>query len=208
MATWYRNALAKILNKEVDFDSDTIALTLHTSSYAPNLDTHAYVSDLTNELATANGYTAGGLNLAGKSITYTAANSWGTSRANSTAYTLGTIIRPASANGFLYRVSVAGTTGASPPTFPTVLGREVTDGTAVLTMVGSGIIVLAATPNPSWASATFTAVRYAVLSDRTPGTAATQPLLGLIDFVTDQAGGGGAFTIQFDAQGILQVLIP
>lgn len=207
MATWFRNALVRIINKEADVDSDDLRLTLHTSTMAPNLDTWDYVDDLTNELTTSGGYTVGGVALASKTVTYTAANSWATARANSTVYALGAIIRPATANGSLYRVAVAGTTGASPPTFPTVLGREVTDGTAVLTMVGSGIIIIDAA-DASWASASFTGVRYGVISDRTPGTAATQPLLGLIDFTTDQAGGGGAFTIQFDAQGVLQLLIP
>lgn len=208
MAQWYRNGLAQSMTaKSVDWDSDTLKLTLHTSTYTPNLDTHVFVSDLTNELASSGGYTTAGVTLTSPTVTYTAANSWGTSRANSTAYTVGTIIRPASANGFLYQVSVAGTSGASLPTFPTVVGTTVADGTVTLTCVGKGIIVLDAA-DVSWSTATFTGVRYGVISDRTPGTAGTQPLLGLIDFVTDQAGGGGAFTIVFDAQGILQLLIP
>lgn len=56
-------------------------------------------------------------------------------RANSTAYARGTVIRPATPNGFVYRVTTAGTTGGSPPTYPTVDGVPVTDGTAVLTAV-------------------------------------------------------------------------
>jgi hypothetical protein len=207
MAQWYRNALVKVLNKEADWDSDSLKLTLHTSSYTPNLDTHDYVDDLTNELAASGGYSTAGVTLTSPTVTYTAANSWGTARANSTAYALGTILRPASANGFLYQVTVAGTSTSAPPTFPTAVGLSVADGTATLTCVGKGIIVLDAA-DASWATATFTGVRYGVISDRTPGTAATQPLLGLIDFVTDQAGGGGAFTITFDAQGILQLLVP
>src|SRR3954464_9074670 len=123
----YRSAPTKFLNKQVDWDSDALVWTLHTSTYAPNQDTHAFVSDLTNELSTGGGYTAGttgggGLAIASPTVTYTAANSWGTSRANSTAYALDDVFRPASANGFLYRVAVAGTSAASPPTFPTVLG--------------------------------------------------------------------------------------
>lgn len=207
MAQWYRNALVKIINKEADYDSDTIALTLHTSSYTPALDADDYVNDLTNELAASGGYSTGGVTLGSKTVTNTAANSWGTVRANSTAYTLGQIYRPASTNGFLYRVTVAGTSAASPPTFPVLLGNSIADGTATISCVGSGIIVLDAA-DASWATATFTGVRYGVISDRTPGTAATQPLLGLIDFVTDQAGGGGLFQIVFDTQGILQLLIP
>lgn len=207
MAQWYRNALVKFINKEADWDSDSIKVTLHTSSYTPSLDSDAYVSALTSELASAAGYTTGGVTLTTSAPTYTAANSWGTSRANSTAYLVGTIIRPASANGYLYSVSVAGTSGGSPPTFPVVVGATVTDGTATLTCVGKGIIVLTAA-NALWTTASFTGVRYGVISDRTPGSAATQPLLGLIDFVTDQAAGGGNFAVVIDAQGILQLLVP
>jgi hypothetical protein len=191
---WYRQAPAKLLNKEIDYDTDALKWTLHTSTYTPNQDTHAYVSDLTNELSTAGGYTAGGLAIASPTITATAANSWGTSRANSTAYAVDDVVRPASANGFLYRCAVAGTSGGAPPTYSTVLGRETADNTVVWETVGSGIVVIGCT-DPNWTTATFGPCRYAVLSDRTPGTAATQPLLGYIDFVTDKTGGGGNFTI-------------
>jgi len=209
VATWYRNALVKIINKEVDYDSDSIALTLHTSSYTPALDADDYVNDLTNELAASGGYSTGGVTLGSKTVTYTASYSWGTSRANSTAYTVGQIVRPATGNGFLYRCAVAGTSHSVAPTFLTPLGSNTaeTSGTVVWDCVGSGIIVLDAA-DATWATATFTGVRYGVISDRTPGTAATQPLLGLIDFGSDQSGGGGSFAVVFDAQGILQLLIP
>jgi hypothetical protein len=208
MAQWYRNALMKFVNKEADWDSDAITCTLHTSAYTPSLDADAYVSALTNELPTAGGYTVGGVVPGSATRTYTAANSWSTSRANSTAYTVGQIVRPATGNGFLYRCAVAGTSGGSIPTWLTVLGGTTVDGGVSWTLVGSGIIVLTAA-NAFWSTATFTGVRYAVISDRTPGTAATQPLLGLVDFITDQAGGGGAFNIVWDSVGgILQLLIP
>jgi hypothetical protein len=211
MAQWYRQAQTKFLNKEADWNSDTITITLHTSSYTPALDTDDYVNDLTNELSTAGGYTSGGVTLSSCTITYTAANSWGTSRANSTAYAVGDVVRPSSGNGFLYRCAVAGTSNSSPPTFGTVVGRETADGgasTVVWENVGAGIVVLDAA-DPMWSSP-FTAgpFRYAVISDRTPGTAATQPLLGLIDFGSNQTGGGGAFQITFNAQGVLQIFIP
>jgi hypothetical protein len=206
----FRQAPVKLLNKEIDFDTDALVWTLHTSTYAPNLDTHAYVSDLTNELGTAGGYTAGGLAAAGRSMTYTAANSWATTRANSTAYAVDDVVRPAAGNGWLYRCVVAGTSHTAAPTFPTVLGQTVAEGsgTVVWEAVGSGIVVCAAN-DPTWAAATFGPCRYAVLSDRTPGTAATQPLLGYIDFVTDKTGGGGNFTINLHATlRALHIFIP
>lgn len=53
-------------------------------------------------------------------------------RANSTAYSIGALL---TANGQLYEVTTAGTTGSAPPTYPTTVGSTVTDGTAVLTLV-------------------------------------------------------------------------
>ena len=52
----------------VDFDTDTIKVSLHTSVYTPARDTHEFFSSITNELATALGYTAGGATLAGASV--------------------------------------------------------------------------------------------------------------------------------------------
>lgn len=57
------------LNAEVDFDSATVKCMLTTNSYTPNQDTHRYKSDVTNEV-TGTGYTAGGLTLTGKTVTY------------------------------------------------------------------------------------------------------------------------------------------
>lgn len=205
MATWFRQAISKALNKELDFDSDAITMTLHTSSYTPNLDTHAYVSDLTAELAAGSGYSTGGITLGTLTRTTTAANSWGTSAATSTAYVVGNVVRPSTGNGFLYRCVVAGTSGGSAPTWGTVLGRETTDGTVVWELAGSSITVL------SWANAVFSSpfsagpFRYAVISDRTPGTAATQPLIALIDFGSNQTGGGGALNVNNAAQGPLHI---
>lgn len=266
MAQWYRQTLKNALASQMNFLSDTVAVTLHTATYTPNLDTHQYVSDLSNELAAGGGYTVGGQTLAGKYATYIAANNWGLTWAASTAYALGAMlqqggyiyrattagtsgasaptwgtttggtttdntvvwtdlgpgylsaqvstayavgytIRPATGNGYLYRCAVAGTSAATAPTWGTVVGGTTVDGTVTWENVGSGITLLTAN-NPSWASATFTGVRYAVISDRTPATAATQPLLGLIDFGSNQAGQGGAFTIQFNIEGALFIFAP
>jgi hypothetical protein len=207
MAQWYRQALMKFLNKEADWDSDAITVTLHTATYTPNLDTHAYVSDLTNELAAGSGYSTGGLTLSSLTRTYTAANSWSTTAATSTAYAVGRVVRPSAGNGFLYRAAVAGTSGGSAPTWGVVVGGTTTDGSVTWENVGSGIIVLDAA-DPSWSTFSAGPFRYMVCSDRTPGTAATQPLIGLTDFGTNQTGGGGPYTVQFSDQGILQIFVP
>lgn len=201
---FFRNAIAKAFNKEIDFDTDTIKVMLCTSTYTPDLDAHIYKSSVTNEVS-GTGYTAGGATLASASSTYTAANSWGTARANSTAYTLGQIVRPATGNGFLYQVSTAGTSGASIPTYPTVIGQTVTDGGVTWTCVGSGILALDGA-DTSWASSTITA-RYAVIYDSTPGTDATRPLIALINFGADMSSTAGTFLITWDAAGIAYVII-
>lgn len=58
----------------------------------------------------------------------------------------------------------------------------------------------------SWPTSTITA-RYAVIIDTTPGTSATNPLIGYIDFGTDVSSSGGTFSITFDANGILTATV-
>lgn len=63
-----------LVKGEIDWDVDTFKVTLHTASFAPNKDTTEFYSDLTNELATAGGYTAGGQALTLTAPTYDSAN--------------------------------------------------------------------------------------------------------------------------------------
>ena len=60
----WREAIARAVDLSTP---PTVKVTLHTSTYSPNAATHTVYADLTNELATANGYTNGGQNLAGHS---------------------------------------------------------------------------------------------------------------------------------------------
>lgn len=136
----YGNFLVKALNKEVDWDTDTIKVALTTSSYTPNQDTHDYFNDVTNEV-TGTGYTAGGNTLASKTITYDDANN---------------------------------------------------------------VIILDAA-DTTWASSTITA-RYAVVYAST-GTASTSPLIGYVDFGSDQSSTNGNFTITWDSTGIVRVTV-
>lgn len=55
--------------------------------------------------------------------------------------------------------------------------------------------------NLTWPSSTITA-RAAVIY-RNTGSAATDNLIGYVDFVTDQSSSNGDFTIQWNASGIL-----
>jgi hypothetical protein len=70
----YGQFLAKALNKEVDFDSDTIKVALLSSSYTPDQDAHDYFNDVSSYEVTGTGYTTGGATLASKTVTYDSAN--------------------------------------------------------------------------------------------------------------------------------------
>jgi hypothetical protein len=70
----YGNFLVKALNKEVDYDSDTIKVALLTSSYTPDQDAHDYFNDVSSFEVTGTGYTTGGNTLASKTVTYDSAN--------------------------------------------------------------------------------------------------------------------------------------
>lgn len=73
----YNDGKMKILDGTIDLDTDTIKVSLHTSAYSPNIDTHTFFSDLSNELAASGGYTAGGEALASKAVSADDANDRG-----------------------------------------------------------------------------------------------------------------------------------
>lgn len=54
----------------IDFLTDTIKISLHTTTWVPDVDNDEFFSDVDNELTTANGYTAGGLTQSAKTVTY------------------------------------------------------------------------------------------------------------------------------------------
>jgi len=206
MAQFYLSAIANAFGSvagggtpNIDFLSDNIYCALVGSGYTPNLATHDFWDDVVANEVSGTGYTANGALLASKTLTLTAANSWATTAATSTAYTAGRIVRPSAGNGYLYRATVGGTSAGSAPTWPTVVGQTVTDGSVVWTNVGVAILQFDAA-DPSWTSSTITA-RYAVIYDRTPASDATRPLLALIDFGSNQSTTNGTFAITFDALG-------
>lgn len=69
----YANLMELAFNEEIDLvgGTDNTFVGLTSSSYVPNQDTHDYYSDITNELSTAGGYTAGGQQLTSDDITQT-----------------------------------------------------------------------------------------------------------------------------------------
>lgn len=137
----YGQFLSQALNKEIDWDSDTIKVALLTNAYTPNQDTHNYYDDVVASQVTGTGYTAGGLTLTNKTNTYV------------------------------------------PDTNTIILDAE----------------------NVTWSSSTITA-RYAVIYS-VGGTNATSPLIGYVDFGSDQSSSNGNFTITWDSTGIVRITV-
>lgn len=139
----YGQFLSQALNKEIDWDTDTIKVALLTNSYTPDQDAHNYFDDVsTYEVSGATGYTSGGNTLTNKTNTYNS---------------------------------------------------------------GTNVIVLDA-DDTTWSTSTITA-RYAVVYDATPATNATRPLIGYVDFGSDQSSSNGNFTITWDATGIVRITV-
>lgn len=84
---WYLQGLKAVMSGSINWTSDTIKVSLHTASYTPDQDAHDFYNDLTNELPTANGYTAGGATLGTKSVVATDATNIVSLRAADTAWT-------------------------------------------------------------------------------------------------------------------------
>lgn len=69
IAKGYGLMMKSAFNKEIDFDTDTIKVMLCSTTYVPNQDTHQYKSSVTGEVS-GTGYSAGGVTLSGKSVSY------------------------------------------------------------------------------------------------------------------------------------------
>lgn len=138
----YGQFLSQALNKEIDWDTDTIKVALLTNSYSPDQDAHNYLDDVSTYEVTGTGYTAGGATLANKTNTYNGA-------------------------------------------------------TNVITLDADDV---------TWSTSTITA-RYAVIYDASPATSATKPLIGYVDFGSDQSSSNGNFTITWDATGIVRITV-
>lgn len=86
-------------------------------------------------------------------------------------------------------------------------GTGYTAGGATLTSITwtlNGSVYTLDAADTTWANSTITA-RYAVLYDSTPASDAARPLLGYVDFGANFSSTNAAFTLTWDAAGILQV---
>lgn len=68
----YGQFIQQSLNKEIDWDSDTIKVALLSNGYTPDQDAHNYFDDVVAFEVSGTGYTAGGLTLSNKTNTYNA----------------------------------------------------------------------------------------------------------------------------------------
>ncbi len=138
----YGSVPAKLANKEIDWDTDTIKVALCTSTYTPNQDTHDYFNDITNEVS-GTGYTSGGatltsteVTLSGGVATYDAADvSWASS----------TIANAMAAVGYFAR---GGASSADELIFLSdfVTAASSSSGTFAIQWSASGIAVVDYTP--------------------------------------------------------------
>jgi len=70
--TFYDTATKNILDGTIDLDTNTIKVSLHTSSYTPSV-AHDFLNDVSNEVTGSN-YTAGGVALGSKAVTTVTTN--------------------------------------------------------------------------------------------------------------------------------------
>lgn len=123
----------------VDMVGDTIKLALCSSSYVPDIDTHIYFDDITNELS-GGGYTAGGNILDSVTLTVDTTNDRIKIDANDESFASlsGTNVR----TGVIY--SSASTAAASPLIAYVDFGenKTFTNGTLTFTWHANGIGLL------------------------------------------------------------------
>lgn len=184
---------------DIDWDADTILAALLDDTASPD-QADEFFNDLSAAELSGNGYSQ--QTLTGKTITAIAADSWATTWAASTAYSVGDVVRPTTGNGHLYRCVVAGTSDGSEPTWSTVAGQTVSDNTVTWAEVGVAVVVLDADDPVFTASGGDLEPRYAVyLVSGTAGSA--DYLLAYEDFGSAQTvADGQTLTVQAANAGL------
>jgi hypothetical protein len=75
MASFVYNKAKESFGKgELAWTTDTFKVSLHTSTYTPNQDTHQFYSDLTNEITASGSYSTGGATLASLAVSVDTTN--------------------------------------------------------------------------------------------------------------------------------------
>lgn len=87
----YNVIKSAMINGDVNLGTDTLKIILVSAAYAPNIDTHEDYADITNELVTGGGYTAGGQTLTGVTVLTDLANDRAALDANDVTWPTSTI---------------------------------------------------------------------------------------------------------------------
>lgn len=195
----FQSTFSQVFSGAINLPSDSIKMALLAPTASPSLSSWVHYSDVVGEVANGNGYTTGGVALTGKTLTATPAASWGTQWAASTPYAAGSIVVPATSTGLLYSAVVAGSSGPTAPTWPTVVGESVADGTVVWSAVGESVTAFSSA-SASWMNATLS-TGFGVIYDAQSGSAATEPLICLLTFAQTLSPVSGNLTIQAPSPG-------
>jgi len=122
---------ANLMNGVVDLEADTILVALYDDSHAFTAGDTVYTT--TNELPTADGYTQGGVAIAGKAVTAAATTKWD---GDNVAWTSATFT---AAHAVIYTAG----TGRIIASIDFGGDKTVTDGTFTIQWDADGIITLA-----------------------------------------------------------------
>jgi hypothetical protein len=204
-ARWYTKCALEFMGGAIDWTVTSFRVALHTSTYSPDIDTDTVQNTLGNEVAAGGGYTTGGeaLTTVAEAIVQDgSATAW----SGTTAYLVGDVVRPVSANGNLFRCIIAGSSAAGEPTWTNAatVGLDIVDSTVTWENIGTSFIKLDGT-DLSWTPSTTITARYAVIYvDAGDGS---DFLVGLVDFGQDESSVNGDFDINWHADGILQAFI-
>ena len=135
----YNSFKQKIMNGSIDLDTDTIKVALVSSSYTPDQDTHIFFDDVTNEVGDSGTYSAGGAELANKSVTQDDTDNEGVFDADNVSWTTATIT---ARGAVLYKST--GTASTSPLIAYIDFGSNQTStaGTFTITWNSEGILNL------------------------------------------------------------------
>jgi len=138
-SVFFNNAKKYFANGAVDWDTDTIKCMLTTSSYSPNIDTHDFRDDVTNEVS-GTGYSAGGTALANKTVTADTTNDRAVLDADDTSWATATIT---ARYAVLYK-SRGGASSADELIAAIDFGSDIasTGGTFLITWSSNGILTL------------------------------------------------------------------
>lgn len=132
----YNSAKVKFFNGSIDWDTDTIKVALVTSSYTPNIDSHDFFDDITNEVS-GTGYSAGGKTLTTAAVNQDNTNDRGGLDGDDLSWTSSTFTCRAA---IVYKSTGTASTSALIAYIDFGSDQTVSSGTFTLTWDSAGLI--------------------------------------------------------------------